>query len=268
VRAGGYTEGELWFGKVAAKQNINGLVIKLRREGHGSDADHIRLVGTVTREGRPITFGRIGAWWQRDEFDRVNVAVQRGRTVPAPRFEMLHATIRPDGTYEIDDLKLRPGNPGRWLLVVEQPGHAPGVFSSLRLNSGETQQTINLEVEEGGAITGRVEHVPEPMAGLVWVVAFNENVIRREVRVGRDGTFRLDDLSPGRYGLKVGHDTYRDPHIPEIGGIGQERTPQQRALWRKKAEPWQGTVEAIVRPRRTTSGLLLDFRPPGPFEDR
>ena len=74
-----------------------------------------------------------------------------------------------------------------------------------------------------------------------------ENVIRREARVGRDGRFHLDGPPPGRYGLKVGHDAYRDPHIPEIGGIGQERTPQQRALWRKKAEPWQGAVEAIVR---------------------
>jgi hypothetical protein len=268
VTADGYTEGELWLGKVAAKQNIGGLVIKLRREGRGSDADRIRLVGTVTREGRPVTFGRISAWWQREEFARVNAGVERGRTVPAPRFEMLHAPIRPDASYAIDDLKLRLGNPGRWLLVVEEPGHAPAVFSSLGLRSGETQRTLNLDAQEGGSIAGRIEHVPEAMAGQIWVVAFNENLIRREARVGRDGAFRLDGLPPGRYGLKVGHDAYRDPHIPDIGRMGQERTPEQQALWRKKAEPWQGAVEAIVHSRRTTCGLVIDFRPPGPIKDR
>jgi hypothetical protein len=268
VTAEGYTEGELFLGKVAAKQNISGLVIKMHRAGRGPDADHVRLVGMVTREGRPVSFGRLGAWWQRDAFDRVNAGVQRGRTVPSPRFEMLHVPLRPDGTYAIDSLKLRLGNPGRWYLVVEEPGHAPAFFGPLSRKPGEAERTMNLDAEEGGSITGRVEHVPDSMAGQVWVVAFNENIIRRESRGGGDGEFRLDGLPPGRYGLKIGHDAYRDPHIPQIGPIGQQRTPEQRALWTKKAEPWQGAVEAIVRSRATTSGIILDFRPPGPLVDK
>jgi hypothetical protein len=268
VTAEGYIEGELFLGQVAAKHNISGLVIKLRREGRGADADYIRLVGTVTRDGRPVPFGRVGAWWQRNQFDRVNAGVQRGRTVPAPRFELLHVPVRPDGTYAIEDMKLHPGNPGRWFLVVEEPGHAPAVFGAPALKADERQRTINLAAVEGGSIVGRVEHVPEPMAGQVWVVAFNENVIRREVRAGRAGAFRLDGLPPGRYGVKVGHDAYRDPHIPEIRPFGQERTPEERAQWKKKAEPWQGAVEATVRTGATTSGLLLDFRPPGPLIER
>jgi hypothetical protein len=268
VTAEGYTEGELFLGKVAAKQNISGLVIKLRREGRGTDDDHIRLVGKVTRDGRPVSFGRVGAWWQRNEFDRVNAGVQRGRTVPAPRFEMLDVPVRPDGTYTIGDLKFHLGNPGRWFLVFEEPGHAPAVFGPPELKAGERQQTIDLAAVEGGTIAGRVEHVPEAMAGQVWVVAFNENIVRREARAGRDGTFHLDDLPPGRYGLKAGHDAYRDPHIPRLGPLTQERTPEQLAQWKKKAEPWQGAVEATVRPGATTTGLILDFRPPGPLVER
>jgi hypothetical protein len=268
VTAEGYIEGELFLGRVAAKQNISGLVIKLRREGRGADGDHIRLVGTVTRDDRPVRFGRVGAWWQRDEFARVNAGVQRGRTVPAPRFEMRHAPVRPDGTYAIDDVKLHLGNPGRRFIVFEEPGHAPAVFGPPALKAGERQRVVNLAAVEGGSIAGRVEHVPEAMAGQVWVVAFNENIIRREARAGRDGAFRLDGLPPGRYGVKVGHDAYRDPHIPVIGPLGQERKPEEPAQWKKKAEPWQGAVEAMVRSGATTSGLLLDFRPPGPLIER
>ena len=65
MTAEGYIEGELFLGKVAAKQNKSGLVIKLRRQGRGADDDHIRLVGMVTRDGRPVPFGRVGAWWQQ-----------------------------------------------------------------------------------------------------------------------------------------------------------------------------------------------------------
>jgi hypothetical protein len=267
VKAEGYIEGELFLGQVAAKKNISGLVIKLRREGRGADDDHVRLSGAVTRDGQPVRFGRVGAWWQRNEFDRVNAGMQRGRTVPAPRFEMLSTPVRPDGTYAIDDLKLHPGNPGRWFLVLEEPGHAPAVFHPPTLKPGDRERTIGLAAVEGGSIAGRVEHVPPAMAGQVWVVAFNENVIRREARAGRDGVFRIDGLPPGRYGLKAGHDAYRDPHIPTIPPFGQKRTPEELALWKKLAEPWQGAVEATVESGATVSGLVLDFRPPGPLRE-
>lgn len=268
MTAEGYVEGELYLGKIAAKQNLSGIVIKLRKEGRGHDDDHIRLIGRVTRDGRTVSFGRVGAWFQRDEFDRVNAGVQRGRTIPSPRFEMYHAALRPDGTYAIEALKLDMGRPGRWFLAVEEPGHAPVILATPALAAGEKQRTIDLKTVEGGSIAGTVEHVPQAMAGKVWVVVFNENIVRRETRVGRDGTFRLDDLPPGRYGVKVGHDAYRDPHIPKLSGIGTQQTPEELAAFRKKAEPWQGAVIATVRSGATTSDLRLDFRAPGPLVER
>ena len=80
--------------------------------------------------------------------------------------------------------------------------------------------------------------------------------------------FRLDGLPPGRYGVKAGHDAYRDPHIPEVRPIGQERTPEELALWKKKAQPWQGAVAVMVRTGATTSGILVDSHPPGPLVER
>lgn len=268
MTAEGYVDGELFLGKIAARQNVSGLVIKLRREGRGPDVDHVRLVGTVTRDGRPVTSGRVGAWYLRDEFNRINAAVQRGRTVPAPRFEMHHVAMQPDGTYVVEGVEVHPGRRGRWFLMFEEPGHAPTIIAPEALKVGERQRTINLEAVEGGALGGKVEHVPESLAGHVWVVVFNENVVRREVRVGRDGTFHLDGLPPGRYGLKVGHDAYSDPHIPKLPAAGEKSTPGEQAAWNKTAEPWQGAVEATVRSSATISDIHLDFRPPGPLIEK
>ena len=188
----------------------------------------------------------------------MNAGVQRGRTVPSPRFEMLHVPVRPDGTYAIDELKLRLGNPGRWFLVFEEPGHAPAVFGPSSLKPGERSRRSTWTSWRAGRSPGGSSTSPRPMAGQVWVVAFNENVIRREARVGRDGTFRLDGLPPGRYGVKVGHDAYRDPHIPEIPPIGQERTPQELAHveeeGRALAGRRRGERPAVARrPRKSSS---------------
>lgn len=244
------------------------MVIKLRKEGRGPDDEHVRVVGRITREGRTVSSGRVGAWFQREEFDRVNAGVQRGRTVPSPRFEMYHATVHPNGAYAIEGLKLDQGRPGRWFLAFEEPGHAPLILATPAPMAGENERTIDLNTVEGGSIAGIVEHVPKAMGGQVWVVAFSENIVRRETRVGRDGTFRLDDLPPGRYGVKVGHDAYRDPHIPKVPALGEPRTPEDLAAWKKKAEPWQGAVVAVVRSGATTSDVRLDFRPPGPLVDK
>lgn len=73
---------------------------------------------------------------------------------------------------------------------------------------------------------------------------------------------------PGRYGLKAGHDAYDDPHIPRLTPFGQERPPEERALFRKTAEPWQGAVKVEVKSRATTPDVAIDFRPPAPIVER
>lgn len=267
MRAQGYVEGELFLGKVAERQSVDGLVIKLRREGRGADADHVRLDGKVTRGGDPVRSGRVSAWWQRYDYDRASAPILRGRTVLAPATEMLHSAVRPDGSYAIDNLKILAGRPGHWFLTFEEPGHAPAVLGPLPLKAGERQRTFDIDAVEGGSLEGRVVDLPESMAGQVWVIAFNETMIRREARVRVNGTFRLDNLPPGRYGLKVGHDAYQDPHIPGLGPAW-EHTPAELAELRKKSEPWQGAVEASVRSGETTRDVVVDFRPPGPLIER
>jgi hypothetical protein len=99
------------------------------------------------------------------------------------------------------------------------------------------------------------------MAGQVWVVAFDATIVRRQALVRADGTFRLEELPPGRYGLKAGHDAYIDPHVPRRNS---DLEPDETAL-QKPAEPWQGAVEVNVESEKTARGAIVDYRPPAPL---
>jgi hypothetical protein len=79
--------------------------------------------------------------------------------------------------------------------------------------------------------------------------------------VSADGTFRLENLPPGRYGLKSGHDAYTDPHVPREKA-GEKHDARD---FEKPAEPWQGAVVVTVEPGQTARGVVVDFRPPRPL---
>jgi hypothetical protein len=252
----------VFLGKLAAKQNLSGIVVKLAREaGAQAKEETTRVTGVVTRGGKPVAGGRVGGWQKRPkEQNRVNAAIERGRTVPMEGFEFAWSRVGPDGTYSLEHLKAGPWFEP-WYFVYEEPGQAPTVVGPVTITSRDRALTVDIPVIDGGAIEGRVEHVPAAMAGQVWVIAFDAGVIRRAVLTAADGTFRLEDLPPGRFGLKAGHDAYVDPHVPRQKP-GEE---PDRSAWQKPAEPWQGAVTATVEPGRTVRGVVLDFRPPGPI---
>jgi hypothetical protein len=255
----------VFLGKLAAKQNLSAVVVKLAREaGTKAKEETTRVTGVVTQGGKPVAGGgRVGGWQKRaKEFNRPNVTIERGRTIPMEGFEFAWSRVGPDGTYALEHLKAGPWF-GPWYFVYEEPGRAPAVVGPIKITSQDRALTVDIPFVDGGAIEGRVTKVPAAMAGQVWVIAFDAGVIRREVLAAADGTFGLDNLAPGRYGLKAGHDAYVDPHVPRWKE-GETRDP---AMWQKSAEPWEGAVTVTVEPGRTSRGVVIDFRPPGPIVD-
>jgi len=200
----------------------------------------------------------VGAWQAFRSMDRINVPIRRGRTVVRGGYEFACSPVGVDGSFAVEGLK-----PGRWFLVHEEPGRAPTVVGPFELKMGESSRRVDIAAVEGGSIEGRVENVPPPMAGMIWVVAFDETIRKGQARVAADGSFRLEGLPPGRYGLKAGHDAYSDPHsLQDLGG--REEILKQG---RMPAEPWQGAVVVEVRPGETARGVVLDFRPPPPLPE-
>ena len=188
--------------------------------------------------------------------DRINVAVRRGRTTFRGGYEAAWGRVGPGGTFAIEGLK-----PGAWYFAFEEPGDASTVVGPIELKQGEVARKVDLAVVPGAAIEGRVENVPPSMAGMIWVIAFDAKVTDREVQVARDGSFRLDGLPPGKYGLKAGHDGYQDPHTLS----GPFDFEKHRELYDRPAEPWRGAVEVAVEAGSTARGVVIDFRPPEPL---
>lgn len=219
------------------------------------------MTGVVTRGGKPVGGGRIGGWQKRrKEMNRVNVTIHRGRTVPIGGYEFVQTTVNSDGTFALANLKPGPWF-GPWFMVYEEPTGAPTIVGPLTITSKDRSMAVDITATKGGAIEGRVDHVPPAMAGQIWVIAFDTTILRREAVVSADGTFRLENLPPGRYGLKAGHDAYTDPHVSRWKA-GENRDLTE---FEKMAEPWQGAVVVNVEPGKTVQGVVVDFRPPGPL---
>jgi hypothetical protein len=192
--------------------------------------------------------------------NRPNVAIHRGRTVPMEGYEFVHTAVNADGTFALENLKPGPWF-GPWFFVYEEPSGPPTVVGPVTITEQDRTKEVDIAVTRGGAIEGRVENVPAAMAGQIWVVAFDATVVRREALVSADGAFRIDDLPPGRFGLKAGHDAYEDPHIPRWKA-GERPDP---VAFQKPAEPWQGAAVVTLEAGKTTRGVVVDFRPPGPL---
>jgi hypothetical protein len=254
----------LFLGRLAAKQNLSGVVVKLARvTGEKAKEEATLVTGVVTNGGSAKGGGRIGGWQKRrKEQNRTNAAILRGRTLPMWGYEFVRTKVNTDGTFALANLKAGPWF-GPWFFVYEEPMGPPTIVGPVTITGKDRTITVNIAAAQGGAIEGRVDNVPTAMAGQVWVIAFDVTILRREALVSAEGTFRLEDLPPGRYGLKAGHDAYIDPHVPRWK---DEERPDPKEF-QKLAEPWQGAVVVTVAPGQTARGVVVDFRPPGPLAE-
>jgi hypothetical protein len=237
--------------------------VKLARQtGAKAKEETAAVKGVVTRAGKPYGGGRIGGWQKRrKEMNRPNVAILRGRTLPMAGHEFVQTTVNPDGTFELKNLKAGPWF-GPWFFVYEELTGPPTIVGPVTITADD--RTLNVDIKvltEGGEIEGRVQNLPAAMAGQIRVIAFDATILRRDILISADGTFRLADLPPGRYGLKAGHDAYIDPHVRRWKP-GETRDATE---FQKLAEPWHGAVVVTVEPGKTAKGVVVDFRPPPPL---
>jgi len=240
----------LFLGKLVAKKNLSGVVKLARADGEKAKEETTRVTGVVTHCGKAVGAGRVGGWQKRrKEMNRPNAAILRGRTLPMWGYEFVRTTVNPDGTFALENLKAGPWF-GPWFFLYEEPTGPPTVVGPVTITSNDRTLTVDIAVTEGGAIEGRVENVPTAMAGQVWVIAFDVTILRREALVSADGTFHLEDLPPGRFGLKAGHDAYTDLHVPRL----KQREEHDPKLYQKPAEPRQGAVVVTVEPGKTARG--------------
>jgi len=252
VRTPGYDDAEANLDARKRYEDIEGVVMKARRNGSKMPADAIpfaKIAGTLTREGRPVTSAWVSAVKKRAERNLPYVVIERGRTVRAEQFPSPSVVASSAGTYS---LELR--NQNSWYVLIEEPNHAPTIRGPFEM---KLNQTLNLDVRlaDGGAISGRVRGISADSTGQWWVVAFDRTVWTAEARIAKDGTFRLDRLPAGEFGVKVGHDAYHDADNPDHPTAADLKT---------QANPWHGATLVQIRPGQTVTNVLLDAPPIAP----
>lgn len=257
VTAEGYNSAEEFVPASTATPSAP-LVIRLRKEDASrrdqaaagrTTASHGRLHGKILRHGKPVPGAWVSLWpaFAKEE-NLVNATVLRGRGVPHLAYGFLRCLTRADGTYAID-----LPDPGRWYVMAETPQGTPAIAGPLTTRAKE-DRTLDIVCTEGGTIRGRIGNVAPDVLPLLWVVAFDQGIFKTEVRVSADGTFTIADLPPGEYGLKVGHDGYREPDLP--WGRFRQRADMDK-LFNTLATPWNDAKVVHVAAGKTTERVEL-----------
>jgi beta-lactamase regulating signal transducer with metallopeptidase domain/uncharacterized GH25 family protein len=259
VLAEGYNQAEEFvpasLGPAAAP-----LVIRLRKEDPSrldqtaagrTTTSQGRLHGKILRHGKPVPGAWVSLWpaFSKEE-NLANATVLRGRGVPHLAYGFLKCLTAADGTYSID-----LPDPGRWYVMAETPQGTPAIAGPLTTRANE-DRTLDIACIEGGAIHGRIRNVAPELLPQLWVVAFDQGIFKTEVRVNADGSFTIPQLPPGEYGLKVGHDGYKEPELP--WGPLRNR-PDKDKLFDTLATPWKGAVVVNVQPEKSSEDVWLEL---------
>jgi RNA polymerase sigma-70 factor (ECF subfamily) len=94
-----------------------------------------------------------------------------------------------------------PKAPGTFAILCDADGWALAEVSPLEINPAKGMDGIEIELVRGGAIEGHVRKAPGKDPAGVIVAIDRGDCKPRTQRVGPDGAFRFDHLTPGRFNV-------------------------------------------------------------------
>lgn len=151
----------------------------------GSSVPGIEL--RLSRGG--VIVGRITGI-ELSELSRVQLLAWGGRGLAAG------GRVEPDGSYRIDHVK-----EGEWRVRAELPGTGLYAEGVARLEPGASEARLDLEMERGLELTGRVRRNGAPVSGEPLLLDGPQRTIGETDAGGR---FRFQGLPPGLYSLRLG----------------------------------------------------------------
>jgi len=102
------------------------------------------------------------------------------------------------GSYRIEGLRV-----GDWLVTAKVSGTGRRAQGRVRLREGDGETRLDLELGEGVSVTGRARENGEPLVDAEVHVFGPTGVRVASVRTDRSGSFRVEGLEPGTYGLEL-----------------------------------------------------------------
>ena len=247
--AQGYHDAEVFTPLVKQLQPVGGLLAKMKKKTDDSQPQIATrtISGTVTRDGKPVDSGWVGLWGTRRPRNIVNAYLLRGRTTMGDPVVYESAPVR-DGTYEI-----KVPSQGIWYVVAEQPGHTLTQAGPIMIKVDEQRQ-LDIAWKTPGSASGGAT-MPAGWEGQMWVVAFNKTGLVFETPVDDQGRFEFDELPPGRYAFKLGHDSYSDTEVPRSKSISD--LPAD--AWKTINDPWKRATLVEIRSGRASEGISLEL---------
>jgi hypothetical protein len=195
--------------------------------------------GTVALGGKPVKSG--WAVLYRMTQPKFAADLLRNRPVAPTRYAYAEAEVT-DGTFTL----IPRGTAKDWFVAVYVPGRAPTIVGPLELADGKPAE-VKVEIAGSGAVAGVVGDVPAQYDGHLWVVAFATNGFRAETRVRVGGKFAFPALPPGEYGLKVGHNAFKDEEV-----LAEE--PKAPAFKiQPPADPWKRALKVTLKAGETVT---------------
>lgn len=131
-------------------------------------------------------------------------------TAAGPDGAVRHASLSADGGYRLEGLSA-----GAWILTARGGEDGRQASRRLELATGEDVDGVDLEIETGYRLTGRVLAAGEPASGAVVSVTGAAGAAGG-ARTGPDGGFVVPSLLPGTYRLLVLNPATGDSRIVEI----------------------------------------------------
>lgn len=106
--------------------------------------------------------------------------------------------VSPDGSYRILDL-----GPGTWNVSARLRGTGGRASGRVVIGGDEAEVRLDLEFGTGFTLTGKAETNHGPLAGVMVQVSSKTTRSRGVVTTGADGGFRIENLEPGVYNLRL-----------------------------------------------------------------
>jgi len=179
----------------------------------------------------------------------------------------IHPTPSAEGEADAEGrFRLTLREDGRFLLRASAEGFADGEAGPFDLRTSIGARGLEVFLGRGGNLEGRV--IPAPgrdVAGVV-VAVHRGDTHPQTVRVGPDGRYRFERLTPGRWMVEE-RDTLLDPSFSSTGMTSGGEETEVEIPWVCEAFEGQTTtydLDLAGRGGRTLAGqLLLDGLPAG-----
>jgi hypothetical protein len=118
----------------------------------------------------------------------------RGRPGPSAMPQQIHAD---DGSYAMDNVP-----PGTAQIVVTATGYVTATRSDITAEDGKTVSGIDVQLDRGASITGRVTSGGAPVAGVQVSLAANRMPVFGGLTTDADGNYTLDGVAEGERTLQ------------------------------------------------------------------